>query len=59
MCLPPINENAANYFAHMKKLSFDINVKDLSIGMSQDYIEATKYGATFLRIGFIIFGERI
>ena len=59
MCLPPINENVANYFAHMKKLSFDINVKELSMGMSQDYIEATKYGATFLRIGSKIFGERI
>ena len=59
MCLPPINENVANYFAHMKKLSFDINVKELSMGMSQDYIEATKYGATFLRIGSKIFGNRI
>ena len=59
MCLPPINENVANYFTHMKKLSFDINVKELSMGMSQDYIEATKYGATFLRIGSKIFGERI
>ena len=59
MCLPPINENVANYFAHMKKLSFDINVKELSMGMSQDYVEATKYGATFLRIGSKIFGNRI
>ena len=59
MCLPPINENVANYFTHMKKLSFDINVKELSMGMSQDYIEATKYGATFLRIGSKIFGNRI
>ena len=59
MCLPPINENVANYFAHMKKLSLDINIKELSMGMSQDYVEATKYGATFLRIGSKIFGERI
>jgi hypothetical protein len=43
----------------MKKLSLDINIKELSMGMSQDYVEATKYGATFLRIGSKIFGERI
>jgi PLP dependent protein len=58
MCLPPQNENADNYFKKMKSLAEKIKVKELSMGMSNDYLHASKSGATFLRIGSKIFGER-
>ena len=59
MCLPPKNEKVENYFLKMKMLKNKLNLKELSMGMSQDYLEAAKHGATFLRIGSKIFGERI
>jgi pyridoxal phosphate enzyme (YggS family) len=59
MCLPPKNEKIDNYFLEMKMLKNKLNLKELSMGMSQDYLEAAKHGATFLRIGSKIFGERI
>ena len=59
MCLPPKNKEVINYFLKMKQLSNNIGVKDLSMGMSQDYMEAAKSGSTFLRIGSKIFGERL
>jgi len=58
MCLPPQNENADNYFQKMKNLAQKIKVKELSMGMSNDYLHASESGATFLRIGSKIFGER-
>ena len=58
MCLPPKNESAVNYFQKMQNLSKMINVKELSMGMSGDYVAASESGATFLRIGSKIFGER-
>jgi pyridoxal phosphate enzyme (YggS family) len=58
MCLPPKNQIAINYFKKMKSLSKVIDVKELSMGMSGDYIAASESGATFLRIGSKIFGER-
>ena len=59
MCLPPNNQNSGLYFSEMKKLKEKINIQELSMGMSEDYIVAVKYGATFLRIGSKIFGKRI
>ena len=58
MCLPPNNQDSNQYFLEMKKLKQRINIKELSMGMSQDYLCAIKYGATFLRIGSKIFGQR-
>ena len=58
MCLPPIEDNSKSYFQQMKKLAESINVKELSMGMSGDYLEASKNGASFLRIGSKIFGPR-
>ena len=58
MCLPPNNDNSSIYFSKMEKLSKNINLENLSIGMSQDYIEAIKYKSTYLRIGSKIFGNR-
>jgi len=58
MCLPPKNEDTKNYFIKMLSLSKKVNVNELSMGMSNDYLEATKFGSTFLRIGSKIFGQR-
>jgi pyridoxal phosphate enzyme (YggS family) len=58
MCLPPKSDDTKDYFLKMKNLAGKIKVKELSMGMSNDYLEAAKYGATFLRIGSKIFGNR-
>jgi len=59
MCLPPKDDETENYFLKMTKLAKKIEVKELSMGMSNDYLEASKSGSTFLRIGSKIFGERV
>ena len=58
MCLPPKNDDTKDYFLKLQNLAKKINVKELSMGMSNDYLDAVKYGATFLRIGSKIFGQR-
>ena len=58
MCLPPKNNNTKEYFIKMKNLAQKINVKELSMGMSNDYLDAAKHGATYLRIGSKVFGNR-
>ena len=58
MCLPPKNNNGLQYFLEMKNLCSKIGVRELSMGMSNDYIEASNNGSTFVRIGSNIFGER-
>ncbi len=58
MCLPPIDSNTKVYFAKMQKLKKQINLSELSMGMSDDYLKAIKYDATYLRIGSKIFGSR-
>ena len=58
MCLPPQSGEASKYFRLMLKLKEQINLKHLSMGMSNDYLEASKYNSTYLRIGSKIFGER-
>ena len=58
MCLPPNNENSIKYFFEMKELVNKITVKELSMGMSNDFLEASIQGATFVRIGSGIFGSR-
>ena len=58
MCLPPNDNKKEIFFKKMQELKKLINVKELSMGMSGDYIEAIRYGATFIRIGSKIFGER-
>ena len=59
MCLPPQNVMVRSYFEEMVELNKSIGLKDLSMGMSSDYLEAINYGATFVRIGSKIFGNRI
>ena len=58
MCLPPQYGLAKNYFNEMVALKKTINVEDLSMGMSEDYLEAVACGATYIRIGSKIFGGR-
>ena len=58
MCLPPQNESASSYFSELKDLNMKCNLKELSMGMSQDYLDAAENGATYLRIGSGIFGNR-
>ncbi len=58
MCLPPVNNNSSKYFKILKKKSEELNLTDLSMGMSSDYEQATLNGSTFLRLGTVIFGER-
>ena len=58
MCLPPNDDNTDNYFSEMRKLVLNNNFEHLSMGMSNDYLSAIDYGATFLRLGSKIFGAR-
>lgn len=58
MCLPPINEDSEKYFKELRQLAIDNNLKELSMGMSNDYILAIKNGSTFIRIGSAIFEEK-
>ena len=58
MVIPPNDNNPIKYFKLMSELNKSLALKDLSMGMSADYIEAIKHGATFIRIGSSIFGER-
>jgi len=58
MCLPPLEEEPEIYFLRMNYLNKKISFKELSMGMSADYLEAIKYNATYLRIGSRIFGAR-
>ncbi|MDA7593442.1 YggS family pyridoxal phosphate-dependent enzyme [Candidatus Pelagibacter sp.] len=58
MCIPPNDQNLENYFSEMNKINQDINFKELSMGMSGDYLSAVKNNATYVRIGSKIFGKR-
>jgi len=58
MCIPPNNENTENYFSEMNKINQELNFKELSMGMSGDYLKAVKNDATYVRIGSKIFGNR-
>jgi len=58
MCLPPINSDPSEYFETLKKKSIELNLQDLSMGMSADYDKAILFGSTYLRLGTAIFGER-
>ena len=58
MCIPPMNVNSDFYFEEMNKLNRDMGFKELSMGMSSDFLSATKNLSTYLRIGSNIFGQR-
>tara|TARA_B100000787_G_C16123443_1_gene263814 strand:+ start:10 stop:669 length:660 start_codon:yes stop_codon:yes gene_type:complete len=58
MCIPPNTKNSEKYFSEMSRINQNTNLKELSIGMSGDYLHAVKNNATYLRIGSKIFGIR-
>ena len=58
MIIPPNDKNVKKYFETLDKLNNSLALKETSMGMSADYLEAVRNNATFLRIGSLIFGER-
>jgi pyridoxal phosphate enzyme (YggS family) len=58
MCIPPVNEEPDKYFKEIKSLNQKFNLKEISMGMSSDYLNAVENSSTYLRIGSSIFGER-
>jgi uncharacterized pyridoxal phosphate-containing UPF0001 family protein len=58
MCIPPNGENPAPHFALLQKLARENALSLLSMGMSGDFESAIKFGATHVRVGSAIFGER-
>ncbi len=58
MCVPPVDDAPAPFFALLKKLAQDANLPWLSMGMSDDFETAIRYGATHVRVGTAIFGAR-
>ena len=58
MCIPPNDDSVEEYFSEMNKLNKELSFKELSMGMSGDYLEAIKYNATYVRVGSKIFGNR-
>jgi PLP dependent protein len=58
MCIPPAGENPGPHFALLQKLAAEAGLSKLSMGMSGDYQTAVEFGATSVRVGSAIFGER-
>ncbi len=58
MCIPPFEENPGPHFALLREISRKHDLKKLSMGMSADYLTATEFGATHVRVGSAIFGSR-
>mgnify|MGYP003325662583 FL=1 len=58
MCIPPLDENPKKHFLILADLAKNFNLKSLSMGMSNDYKIALECGASHIRIGTKIFGER-
>ena len=58
MCIPPANSDPTDYFKKMNEINNSIDLNELSMGMSSDYLEAARNNSTYLRIGSSIFGRR-
>ena len=58
MCIPPFEKPSEKFFKEMNMLNKNLNLKELSMGMSSDYLDAIKNSATYVRIGSNIFGQR-
>jgi pyridoxal phosphate enzyme (YggS family) len=58
MCIPPFDEEPAMHFALLAKIAARVGVKELSMGMSGDFVRAIPFGATYVRVGTAIFGDR-
>ena len=55
MCIPPVSQNPESYFLKLKQLNISNKLKELSMGMSNDFETAIKCGSTFVRVGSSIF----
>ncbi len=58
MIIPPNDQNTSKYFKTTSELNSSLGLKELSMGMSSDYLEAIRLGSTFVRVGSLIFGSR-
>ena len=58
MCIPPLNKPSEIFFKEISEMNKKLNLEELSMGMSSDYLNAIKNSATYVRIGSNIFGER-
>ena len=58
MSIPPFEKDPKPYFIKMRELSENLDLRDISMGMSDDYMEAINHGSTFIRVGSKIFGSR-
>ena len=58
MCIPPFEKPSEKFFKEMHMLNKNLNLNELSMGMSSDYLGAIKNSATYVRIGSSIFGQR-
>ena len=58
MCIPPVEDDVAPHFAFLAKLAKENGLGELSMGMSGDFEMAVRFGATYVRVGSAIFGER-
>jgi hypothetical protein len=58
MCIPPFDEEPAPHFALLAKIAARNGVRELSMGMSGDFVRAIPFGATYVRVGTAIFGDR-
>jgi pyridoxal phosphate enzyme (YggS family) len=58
MCIPPISGDTNLYFDQLSKIANQNNLKELSMGMSNDYLSALKNGSTFVRVGSGIFSDK-
>ncbi len=59
MCIPPVDETPSLHFALLAKMAGRNGLEGLSMGMSGDFEEAISFGATHVRVGSAIFGERV
>ena len=58
MIIPPNDENSIKYFKIINEINMSLELKELSMGMSADYISSIENNATFIIVGSKIFGER-
>jgi uncharacterized pyridoxal phosphate-containing UPF0001 family protein len=58
MCIPPANIDSEDYFKEMNNLNKTLNLTELSMGMSSDFLIAAKHFSTYVRVGSSIFGQR-
>ena len=58
MCIPPFDKNSSDYFRNLDIIAKRNNITHLSMGMSNDYVDGLKCGASYIRIGTLLFGNR-